>query len=207
MRSSPIWLILAGFMLLLDFYVFQILRSLSQSAGPKTKSVLFISYWAVSILALLILFTLPLLKPESYSRSVRTSLFAVIIGLFLAKLIASVFFLIDDIRRGIQWLVAKVFFRNTEGEQIGSEQGISRSLFLSWLGIAVGGGLFASLIYGFSNKYNYKIKKIPLKFSNLPASFKGLKIVQISDIHSGSFNNPEAVMKGVKKAMDLKPDL
>jgi predicted MPP superfamily phosphohydrolase len=51
------------------------------------------------------------------------------------------------------------------------------------------------------------VKKIKLNYPNLPVAFKGLKIVQVSDIHSGSFSNKEAVMKGVKKAMDLKPDL
>lgn len=206
MRSSPVWLIMAGLMVLLDFYVFQILRSVSQSASPKTRSIIFISYWTLSVAALVILFILPLFQLD-YSRSVRSTVFAIAIGLFLAKLIAAVFFLIDDIRRGIQWLVGKVFFRNTEGEQIQGEDKISRSVFLNWLGLAVGGTLFTSLVYGFSNKYNYKVKKVNLDFSNLPSSFKGLKIVHISDIHCGSFNNKDAVKKGVEKIMQQQPDL
>lgn len=206
MRSSPVWLILAGLMVLLDFYVFQILRSVLQSASPKTRSIIFISYWTLSVAALVILFILPLFQLD-YSRSVRSTVFAIAIGLFLAKLIAAVFFLIDDIRRGIQWLVGKVFFRNTEGEQIQGEDKISRSVFLNWLGLAVGGTLFTSLVYGFSNKYNYKVKKVNLDFSNLPSSFKGLKIVHISDIHCGSFNNKDAVKKGVEKIMQQQPDL
>lgn len=207
MRSSPVWLILAGLMVLLDFYVFQIVKTVSQSAGPKTKTIIFTSYWIISIMALVILFVLPLLHLDNYSKGVRSTVFAVIIGLFLAKLIASVFFLIDDIRRGIQWLVGKLFFRNTEGEQIQGEGRISRSVFLSWLGIAVGGGLFTSLVYGFSNKYNYKVKRVSLKYPNLPASFRGLKIVQISDIHSGSFTDKHSVQKGVDKILQLNPDL
>lgn len=206
MRSSPVWLILAGLMILLDLYVFQIVKAVSQSGGARTKSIIFTSYWIISIMALVILFILPLLNLDNYSKGVRSTVFAVIIGLFLAKLIASVFFLVDDIRRGIQWLVGKLFFRNTEGEQIDDAR-ISRSIFLSWLGIAVGGGLYASLIYGFSNKYNYHIKKMALSFPNLPPSFKGLRIVQVSDIHSGSFTNKKAVEKGVEKLMQLKPDL
>jgi predicted MPP superfamily phosphohydrolase len=102
--------------------------------------------------------------------------------------------------------VGKVFFRNTEVEQI-EEDKISRSLFLSWLGLGVGGSLFGSLLYGFSNKYNYKVKKIKLNYSNLPASFKGLRVVQISDIHSGSFTDKVAVQKGVERILELNPDL
>jgi uncharacterized protein len=205
MRSSPIWFILAGFMILLDLYVFQIIKAVSQG-GSKARSIIFTSYWVISIAAIIILFFLPLLKLDNYSKSVRSTVFAIIIGLFLAKLIAAVFFLVDDIRRAIQWMVGKVFFRNTEGEQM-EEDRISRSMFLSWLGMAVGGGLFSSLIYGFSNKYNYHLKTVKLKYLNLPASFKGLRVVQVSDIHSGSFTNKAAVEKGVDKILNLKPDI
>ena len=194
-------------MILLDFYFFQIVKTVSGSAGPRTRSIIFISYWMISILALVVLFILPLLNLDNYSRSVRSTIFAIIIGLFLSKLIGSIFFLIDDIRRGVQWLAGKVFFKNTEGEQINSEGGISRSIFLSWFGIAVSGGLFSSLLYGFSNKYNYKVKKLKLEYANLPSAFRGMKIVQISDVHSGSFANKDAVLKGVQKAMSLNPDL
>lgn len=193
-------------MILLDFYVYQVIKTVSQSSGSKTKSIIGISYWTISILALIILFILPYLNLDNYSKSVRSIIFAVIIGLFLAKLIAAVFFLVDDIRRGIQWLAGKIYFKNTEGE-IESGEKISRSVFLSWAGLGIGGGLFASLLYGFTNKYDYRVKKISLAYPNLPSAFKGMKIVQISDIHSGSLADKDAVSMGVKKIMELNPDL
>lgn len=207
MRSSPMWLILAGLMILLDFYVFQIIKFIAHPASPKTKSIIFISYWVFSIITLILLFLLPYLNLDSLQKGVRSTVFAILIGLFLAKLFASIFFLLDDIRRGIQWLVAKIFFNNTEGEEIQTGMKISRSLFLSWLGIGIGGTLFGTLLYGFSNKYNYKVKRVALSFPNLPSSFKGLKIVQISDIHCGSFSNKAAVQKGVDAILQLQPDL
>ena len=113
---------MAGFMILLDFYVFQIIRSVSHTASPKTRSIIFITYWTISILALVVLFLIPLLNPlfgiDNYNKSVRGMIFAVIIILFFAKLVASVFFLIDDIRRGIQWIAGKTFFKNTEAEMV-----------------------------------------------------------------------------------------
>ncbi|HEX6335172.1 MAG TPA: metallophosphoesterase [Flavisolibacter sp.] len=207
MRNSPGWLIFGGLMLVLDFYVFQIVRVVSQSAGPKTRSIVFLSYWVISILAILVLFLLPYLNLHNYSKGVRSTVFAVIIGLFLTKLIASIFFLVDDLRRGVQWIAAKLFFSNTEGEQIQAGGPISRSVFLSWLGLAVGGGVFTSLMFGFSNKYNYRVKRVKMAFDNLPASFRGLRIVQISDIHSGSFTDRMAVQRGVERIMSLNPDL
>ena len=73
--------------------------------------------------------------------------------------------------------------------------------------MAAGGGLFGSLLYGFSNKYNYNLKKLSVNFTNLPQAFRGMKIVQISDIHSGSFSNKDAVKRGVEKIMQLQPDI
>lgn len=194
-------------MILLDFYVFQALKVVTHSAESRTRTILFIIYWSFSIIALLTFLILPYVNFEYLPRGFRNVLFAVIISLFFAKLIASVFIMVDDVRRCIQWLAGKLFFSNTEGEQIHEIDRISRSVFLSWMGMVAGGGLMSSLLYGFSNKYNYQVKKISLNFPNLPASFKNLKIIQISDIHSGSFNNKSAVENGVDKIMELKPDL
>ncbi len=112
-------------------------------------------------------------KHDFLGKQVRTYLFATILGLFLAKFTAAIFFMVDDMRRLIQWLSGKLFFRNTEVATI-ADDGISRSVFLSWLGIAVGGSLFGTLIYGYSNKYNYKVKNVTLNFPNLPVPMAGI---------------------------------
>ncbi len=207
MRNSPFWWVLIGFMVLLDIYVFQVVKHLSHSAGAKTRLTIFAIYWVVSITSIIVLLILPYLQFEHQAKLVRTTIFAIIAGLFFAKLIASVFFLVDDIRRGIQWAAGKLFFSNTEGEMLQQGEGITRSVFLSWAGFAFGGGLFGSLIYGFGNKYRYQVKRHQLSFPNLPASFKGLKVVQIADIHSGSFTDKQAVAKGVEKILKEKPDI
>jgi predicted MPP superfamily phosphohydrolase len=154
-----------------------------------------------------LLFLLPHLNLDNIQKGLRSTVFAILIAFFIFKLFAAVFFLIDDIRRMIQWLWGKFFYQSPDGEIIQSSPKINRSLFLSWLGIAVGGSLFTSLLYGFTNKYNYKVRRVPLSFPNLPLAFKGLRIVQISDVHSGSFTNSDAVQKGVEKIMALRPDL
>lgn len=207
MRSSPFLLIVIGLMLVLDFYVFQAIKVVSQGASARVRSIIFISYWSLSILALLLFMLLPFLNLDNYSKGLRSTVFAIVLGLFFAKFAAAVFLLVDDLRRAVQWIAAKLFFSNTEGESVQEDNGISRSVFLSWIGLAAGGGIFGSLLYGFSNKYNYHIRNVALRFPNLPAAFKGLRIVQISDIHSGSFNNKSAVQQGVRKILDLKPDL
>ena len=206
MRSPTFVIILFVIMILLDTYVFQAIKVVSQSASPRAKTIIYSVYWGISVLALLVFLFFVLTNPETVPKKLRTYLFASVVALFFAKLIAVIFFLVDDIRRAIQWVSGKLFFSDTEGEQL-AEDGISRSAFLSWLGIAAGGTLFSSLLYGFSNKYNYHVKRVKLSYENLPLSFKGLKIVHISDIHSGSFTDKEAVMKGVNKILEQNADL
>lgn len=206
MRNSGGWWIIVALMVLLDLYVFQVVKALANGASEKTRLIIFSVYWVISIAIVVLMVLLPYINYEAWPKNARTYIFATIVGLFFAKLIASVFFLLDDIRRGVMWVMAKIF-SNFGSKFIDDENGISRSTFLSWLGLGLGGGLFATLVYGFSNKYNYQVKRLQLAFENLPASFKGFKVVHISDIHSGSFNNKEAVQKGIDKILKEKPDV
>ncbi len=206
MRTPTAAVIFIVTMLLLDTYVFQAVRAVSHGSSPKTKTIIFSIYWALSVLTVIAFLLFALAGPDFLPKKVKTYLFATVIGLFLAKMVAVLFFLIDDVRRLMQWIAGKLFYRNTEGEQL-AEDGISRSVFLSWLGLGFGGTLFTSLVYGFSNKYKYQVKKIKLSFDNLPPAFKGFKLVHISDIHSGSFTDKVAVAKGVQKILEQNADV
>ncbi len=199
-------IILAVMLLCLDFYVFEALKVVAQGISPKWKMVLFGSYWTLSVVIVIVLIMMPFINFDAWPKSFRNYLFATILGVFFAELLVSVFLLMDDVRRLIQWGSSRLFFRHTEGEGLSGE-GISRSTFLSWLGLGVGGSLFGTLIYGFSNKYNYDLRRVKLSFANLPESFRGLRIIQISDIHSGSFTDKKAVEKGVEMILREKPDL
>ena len=206
MRSPGAVVVFLSLMLALDYYFFIALKTVSQNVNPKTKVLIAAIYWSISLLAVVGFLLFVFTEQETLGKKFRTYLFAIIIGLFLAKIMAMVFFLTDDIRRGIQYLAGKIFSTKKSIAPAGGDE-ISRSVFLSWLGIAAGGTLFSSLVYGFTNKYNYEIKRLKLAYENLPATFKGLKIVHISDIHSGSLLDKNAVAAGVEKILKEKPDL
>jgi predicted MPP superfamily phosphohydrolase len=206
MRNWNGWWIIVVIMLLIDLYVFMAVRTVSQNGSERTRIAVYGIYWLVSVSAMAAIILFPYAQVFQTNIVFRNYVFAVIVGLFFAKLIGSVFFLFDDVRRGVVWLMAKIFPR-TGVDFVQDDAHISRSAFLSWTGILFGGGLFTTLLYGFSNKYNYQLKKIRLSFNNLPSSFKGLKIVQISDIHSGSFTDKAAVNRGVEMVLNAKPDL
>jgi hypothetical protein len=207
MRSATSWWIIALVIFLLDLYVFQALKTVSQQGSERARQAIFISYWVVSFLTIATMLSFPYIQFLQTSKLFRNYVFAILIGLFLAKLIGSLFFVADDVRRGALLLMNKIFplsgaqYMGTEG------QGIPRSTFLSWLGLGLGGTLFGTLLFGFGNKYKYQVKKIKLKFNNLPSAFKGMRMVHISDIHSGSFQDIRAVNKGIDLILKQQADL
>lgn len=206
MRTPLGVIIFISVLLLLDTYFYQALKTALHQASPRTRAIVFSLHWSITVLAIIGFVLFVYTNQQFFGKPVRTYLFATIMGLFLAKLTASIFFVVDDLRRFTQWLSGKLFFSNTEGAALAGD-GISRSVFLSWLGIAAGGSLFSSMVYGYSNKYNYTIKNIKLSFPNLPVAFKGFRIVHISDIHSGSFLNHKAVEHGIEMIQKQHADL
>lgn len=206
MRTWSSWWIIPVILLLIDWYVFSAVRFVSQSNGDRAKTIIYIAYWLVSVLSVGFVIILPYLMNMQINPYLRNYVFAIIVGLVFAKTIAVVFLLIDDVRRGLLFLMSKLF-PGTGADFMPDGNAISRSAFLSWAGLAFGGGLFTTLLYGFSNKYNYQVKRIKLAFDNLPASFKNLKIIHISDIHSGSFTDKNAVNKGVDMILKENADL
>lgn len=192
------WVII-GLIVLIDMYVFSVLQSVIQQSSSEVRLIVNISYWFISVLALLVIVLFPYVKFFRSHVQVRNYVFAMLIGLFLAEVASSALFMLDDIRRGLVWLAHAVM--------PGAGGGGGRSNILTWLGFLMGGSLFFTLIYGFSNKYNYELKRVKLPFNNLPAAFKGLKIIHISDIHSGSLRDKKAVNKGVDMILKENPDL
>ncbi len=201
MRNSPFRWILAVFLLLLDIYFFQALQTILYPVPEAVSTGIIIVYWVISAASLAGLILLPYLHFNKKAGLRGATIFSIITGLFFAKGIAAVFFLADDVRRVVQWAGLQ-FFPSGNGTAAAG-----RSVMLSWAGVLAGSGLFTALVYGFGNKYTYRVRRQRLHFDHLPAAFKGLKIVHISDIHAGSFNDREAVMQGVETILDQEPDL
>lgn len=207
MRNSGVFWVIALIMLLLDYYVFQAVKVVTQPLSERWRILVHYSYWVVSVLTIAALLSFPFIQALQSSRTYRNYVFAILVGLFLAKLVGSLIFFTDDIRRVLPWAVNKAI--KIKGNSFVGENGdmMSRSTFLSWAGLGLGGTLFGTLLMGFVNKYNYQVKKHTLRFPNLPKAFNGLKLLHISDIHSGSFQDPAAVMRGVNLILQQQADL
>ena len=202
MRSPVFISILLLILIIIDFYIYQVLKHLLQTSGSGVRTVVSIVYWTLCVLS----FASFVLVPFYTNPYFRQYFFSMSMGWMLTQLVMTLIFLMDDIRRGTFWTVGKI--ASSSGAQfMNTENGIPRSTFLSWLGVGLASTLFFSLIYGFGNKYNYKLIKKKITLKGLPSAFKGFKIIQISDIHSGSLKEKEAVLKGVDLILQQKPDL
>jgi predicted MPP superfamily phosphohydrolase len=201
--KNPIFVfILISFLILIDFYIFHVLKIMLNGASLGIRTAVSYGYWFLCIASLGSFLLFPFVVNPYF----RQYVFSIGVGWVITQITLVLFFLVDDLRRGTFWTMGQV--ASTAGAKfLNTEQGIPRSAFLNWLGLGVSSTLFFSLLYGFGNKYKYQLvhKKVTIK--NLPAAFKGFKIVHISDIHSGSLKEALAVQKGIDLIQKQNPDL
>jgi predicted MPP superfamily phosphohydrolase len=204
------FLILLGLFALAEYYAFIVVRNGLRSL-PQA--------WRIALLVLYLLATLSAWAGVLFFRVIdwarlphfaRNIYIAFALGLTIGKLLILAVMLVDDLRRLVLWLINLFYTGGTKAPEVTdavASRGISRSLFLSRLALGLGGLSLAGFLYGIFNRYDYHVRRISLKFPKLPPSMRGMKILQISDIHAGSFDNHEAVARGVLKAMAEEPHL
>ncbi|MCH2235770.1 MAG: metallophosphoesterase [Crocinitomicaceae bacterium] len=190
---------------LLEFYCYRGLKAKWKESSNALRIITKTFFW-LSLLASFGSIIALFIFGESFEKWQRNFLFAPIMINMFIKLNFAIFLLIDDVRRLIV-LLRRIFKKRAEHEVLPDFK-ISRSEFL------LKSGLFASLIPTISypmgmiyGPYSYKVHAHKVKIKNLPERFHKLKIVQISDIHSGSFYDKEAVNKGIDLILSQKPDV
>lgn len=203
-RMGGRWIVVL-LMILVDWYIFKAVRTISESYSERNRAFVYVVYWSVSAISIIYILFLPYFYNLSVLKNTRNYLFAIVVGIFVAKIIAALFLLIDDIRRLFMWIAIKLLPQ--PNVSAAKEDDISRSVFLSWLSISMGTAFLGTFIYGFTNKYNYRVKRIKLSVTDLPPSFEGFRILQLSDIHSGSLKDVRAVEKGIEMALQQQPDI
>jgi predicted MPP superfamily phosphohydrolase len=204
-------IVIVGLLLvLIDLYFYQAVVVLMKNASASRKNTVAIIYWSLTVLSFLILLT-PVFVPFAEMPKVfRVYVFAFVIMILISKLIGTTFLLIDDILRFFRWIAS--FFIKAESvipiAGVPAKQGISRLTFLSYLAIGFTALPFTGFIYGMiKGAFNYKVHREKVVLPNLPSAFNGLKIVQISDIHSGSFMTEHPLEEAVKIIMQQNADI
>ncbi|MEJ6979230.1 metallophosphoesterase [Pedobacter sp. P351] len=172
--------------LVLDWYVFQGVRSLTTSLNEEGRSLVYIMFW-LSSFVVLNAFSVNFYKaiPTGKFTPLFTVIFNVFITLFITKLTFVFVLFAEDVYRAFAGLINHY---------------PPRSKTLSQIGLLVALVPFLSFIFGVTRgKYHYKVRRTTLFFDDLPEKFDGFTLTQISDIHSGSLDS----LKGVQRGIDL----
>lgn len=205
MRQVFIIIIFVVFIASLEWYTFRALKSRWNNYSLWFKRTLKITHLTLMGLSVIGLLTLILMSGK-LPFWMFNFFFAFVIINLIVKVVFAVFLLLDDVIRGGRWIYKKVGPPQPSNEDSGN--GISRSDFILKSGIIAAAVPVISLSTGMIvGPYKYTLHQPTVNLPNLPESFNGLKIVQISDIHSGSFYNKEAVNKGIDLLLEQKPDI
>ena len=199
-------IIIFSIIALAEYYSFIVVRSALRNVSASVRTTLLITYFVFTAASWAGLFLFRVINWANVPHLVRNIYVASVLGFTVGKILIMIIMLVDDLRRLITWLVGLMIFRNNQAPDAASG-GITRSEFLKRTALVVGGLSLVGFTYGIRNRYNYRVRRVRLQLGSLPAAFKGLKIVQISDIHTGSFDNHSAVAHGIDRIMDQKPDM
>lgn len=197
-------LVICLLLLAADFYIIRGVRAGLKRWKFTQKKAFTRLYWSISIFLCLGIFISIFAHA---GLSFRAAFLLVFFLLVFSKALFLPFMIADDIRRLRAWYKQRSQ-KVVPAEKAPSTDAILRSEFLMKAGLLAGSIPLAALTYGtISGVYDYRVKRLPLYLPNLPKAFDGLKLGQISDIHSGSFYNKKAVAGGVEMLLKEKPDL
>ncbi|MBS9523050.1 metallophosphoesterase [Litoribacter ruber] len=185
----------------INWYVFQGLKTLVEDWGSNSKKSFFLGYWIIfGGITLFSVITFIRIAVEGKIPPSAHNLVNVILTVTGTQIVFILFMLGEDLVRSM--VMGAKYVTSDEASLP------SRRKFVTQLGLVVAAIPFSGFIYGiFKGKYNFKVHHQPVYYSDLPEEFDGFKIVQLSDIHSGSFKDFGSVERGIQMVIDQEPDL
>lgn len=201
-------LIVAAILFLLDIYFFQAVSLVIKDFAESRRNTITYIYWSFTALTMLVVLSFLFVHPGDLPKFFRLYVFAIVLILVVSKLVGIVFIGLDDLIRFFRWIYSLVFPANIKAVGADVSTGISRLKFFNQLAIGFASLPFFGLIYGMvKGGFNYKVHTAKVILPNLPQEFNGLKVLQISDIHSGSFISTAPFERAVKMINDQKADI
>ena len=196
----PLFLAIIIALVLIEIYVFRGVRSVFV---PASQKVFYVIYYLTVFLTLAGAFSMFLAARKGFGKTslAINALFGIAFTIILIKIIIAGFLVIEDIYRIPRLLVEFVASKGNAGMVTRNDILVKSVLILSSL-------LFILFMYGlFPGKYNFKVHNVTLSFTSLPDGFDGFRVLQISDIHSGTIDNISAVKRGIELVKKQNADI
>lgn len=195
------FLIILLVLLAVDLYFFQAVKTVSSGISAEKKNLLNYVYWIACAMLYAMVIITAFVGQHNIPKLFRTYIFSFFLIIEMSKLLGVIFLIFDDVIRFVR-------FAGSSLSKSDGSRDIGRLKFLSYVALGISAIPFLSLLRGMiSGAYNYQVKKIKLKLKNLPSEFEGLKIVQISDIHTGSFLDTKHLHEAFDLILEQKPDI
>lgn len=192
------WIIFIVIYIALGIYALQALKTVTRYPWVN---YLFIGISLLVLSNFIYQFTFGETEGRVLSRA-KSYAFGFLITMITFQLITIVFLFSEDIFRLLSGFYHK-FFGGTKEFSLPE-----RRRFLSIIAMGIAAIPFGALLYGmYRGKYNFKVLKYDLEFDDLPDAFDGYQITQISDIHSGSFDNREKIEYAIELINQQKSDV
>lgn len=195
------------FLMFTDLYLWSAARKQVFSYRKWLKMAITTLYWLPALMLAGFAIGAAFVPIVEWNDVFRTYFLGFILVFYAAKLFPAIFIFLADLGR----IINKVFHllnREKRQDVIDEDGGISRSKFLVYMGYITGGLVLGTMLTGmFKWVYQFRVVNEKLKFSNLPAAFNGLKIVQISDLHLGSWTSEKPLEQAFEMINDMSPDI
>ncbi len=196
MRFLLFCLLVVGF----DLLAFQTIQLAMWDVAPPIVLGITITYWLIPVALIVWILsnqadTTTLASSGKY-RLTRTTFQLIYFAKFLLLFIFLFLQLSTLLIAGIASFLPNFNFLNNHAP------------LLAKLSVLLSGGPLLLMIYGMArNRHRYKIHEVTVPLTNLPKTLDGLRIVQISDVHSGSFTDKAPLRKGIELINQAKADL
>ena len=186
-----LWLVLAV-VVLAEWYGYQAVRTVVQHFSPNARRAAAIGYWLLTAGSWMVAAWAGSTR-QSGNVQLKSYLMSLPVLLLGAKLFMFIPLLLEDVTRLGRWAIGAA------SRPAGTEAAaIPRSEFLARLALGIGTIPFLALLWGMvKGGTDYTVRRVTLRYPNLPLAFDGFKVLQISDLHTGSFNSTEPLERAV----------
>ena len=186
-----LWLVLAA-IVLAEYYGYQAVRTATQHLEPGARRGMAVGYWMLTM-AVWGLAIWAGSTRQTGNTVLKSYLMSLPLLLLAGKLFMLLPLLLEDLTRLGRWAVGNSA-RSAGAEAVT----IPRSEFLAKFTLLLGAIPAVALLWGMlKGSTDYTVRRVTLKFPNLPPAFDGFKVLQISDLHTGSFNSTEPLERAV----------
>jgi predicted MPP superfamily phosphohydrolase len=203
-----VFLIIAGISLLLDWYVFSGLKTFTSDwHSMRLRQITLGGYLLISVgVTVLFIGGFGSFSTAKGMMPFHEYMLSLFVTFFITKLFFVIVLSLGDLGRFLYGIVNGIV--GSSNKVAGQPYFPGRRKFISELAILVAAFPFTGFMYAMiRGKYDYKVHRKTIYYDDLPEAFDGFTITQLSDIHSGSFDNTDAMQRGIDLAKAQKSDL